>query len=46
MNMKDKNDLRGITIEDFVNARKVIAPSVSSATLDEFNAWQKEKGCL
>ena len=39
MNMKDKDDLRGITIDDFINARKVIAPSVSTATLDEFNAW-------
>jgi SpoVK/Ycf46/Vps4 family AAA+-type ATPase len=37
--LKDKNDLRPLSLIDFQNARKAIAPSVSEATIEEFMAW-------
>ena len=39
MSLEDTSAIRGINLQDFKNARKVIAPSVSNATIAEFMAW-------
>lgn len=39
MAIKDTNEIRAINLSDFVNALKSFAPSVSKATLNEFEAW-------
>jgi SpoVK/Ycf46/Vps4 family AAA+-type ATPase len=39
MNLEDTSAIRGINLQDFKNARRVVAPSVSNATIAEFMAW-------
>ena len=46
MALQDTKQIRGVTLQDFKNARKVVAPSVSKATIEEFAKWQKEKGVV
>ena len=36
--------MRPIGLKDFEAALKSFAPSVSKATLDEFDVWQKKAG--
>jgi len=44
MKMEDTSKIRGIEVKDFKSAMKVIVPSVSNATMHEFDQWRKEKG--
>lgn len=44
LSIKDSSAIRKLNLTDFENARKTFAPSVSKATIQEFDNWRKEKG--
>jgi spastin len=44
LQIKDVNDIRGIEMRDVEAALKIIVPSVSKHTIQEFEKWRKEKG--
>ena len=39
MQIKDTNEIRAINLQDFKAALKSFSPSVSKATLNDFDAW-------
>ncbi len=41
--IKDMTEIRGVQVKDFEAAMKAVTPSVSKATIAEFEKWQKEK---
>ena len=44
LNIKDSKAIRKVGIEDFKQAVASQSPSVSSATIAEFDKWRKDKG--
>jgi SpoVK/Ycf46/Vps4 family AAA+-type ATPase len=44
LKLKDSSAIRKIGLEDFKNAVKNFAPSVSKQTIKEFDNWRKDKG--
>ena len=44
MSIKDTSEMRPIGLKDYEAALKAFAPSVSQATLDDFDSWQKRTG--
>lgn len=44
LQIKDVNEIRGVTVDDFYKSMKNIVPSVSRHSIMEFENWMKEKG--
>ena len=44
MNLKDVGSIREISLDDFKQSLKTNAPSVSKATIEEFDEWRRSKG--
>lgn len=44
LQLKDMNEIRMVGIKDLKAASKIVAPSVSKHTIEEFENWRKEKG--
>jgi len=43
LEMKEQLEVRAVGVQDFEEAVKTVTPSVSKATIAEFEKWQKEK---
>ena len=44
LKIKDSSSIRKLAVKDFEDATKSFAPSVSKATIQEFDKWRKDKG--
>ncbi|CDW76465.1 atpases of the aaa+ class [Stylonychia lemnae] len=44
MELKDLTEIRPVHLDDFTTALKIVSPSVSSHTIQEFDEWRREKG--
>ena len=44
MNMENMEALRPISLDDFRQSLRTNAPSVSNATIEEFDEWRRSKG--
>lgn len=42
--LKDMSEIRMVGINDLKQASKIISPSVSKHTIEEFENWRKDKG--
>jgi SpoVK/Ycf46/Vps4 family AAA+-type ATPase len=44
LQLKDMSEIRMVGINDLKQASKIVSPSVSKHTVEEFEKWRKEKG--
>ena len=44
LEIKDMNEIRAASFEDFKTALRIVSPSVSPHTIAEFDLWRREKG--
>ncbi|ULT86772.1 hypothetical protein L3Y34_006470 [Caenorhabditis briggsae] len=42
----NKDDIRAVTVADFMEAARVVRPTVDDSQLDAYAAWDKKFGCL